>query len=260
MLGNSGKPVTLKTSRFMKFVKWVFRNIVLAKIGNLEPAKPRSRELAKNGNLELAKLRSHERADIWNLEPVKLRSRELAKTRSHEPAKSRNRESAKFGNLPELKFGSHGARRFPERGDSRISKKQSQRRRLKKSGFGVWTSGRLVNIWDVKDIHVHVHTRNILWVQGCFRNVKVSSSPSPYKRGREGTCKGIPNFWGLSSLWEILCLLLGHCCTGTCLLYFLSCSGIPSEFSDAPNICYQTDEWKPNMKKLRFGMGSPSSI
>jgi hypothetical protein len=37
-----------------------------------------------------------------------------------------------------------------------------------KSGFGVWTSGKLVNVWnqprksqDVKDIHVHVHTRNI---------------------------------------------------------------------------------------------------
>jgi hypothetical protein len=39
---------------------------------------------------------------------------------------------------------------------------------LQKSRFGVWTSGRLVNVWnqprksrDVKDIHVHVHTRNI---------------------------------------------------------------------------------------------------
>jgi hypothetical protein len=30
-----------------------------------------------------------------------------------------------------------------------------------KSGFGVWTSGRLVNVWDIKDIHVCVHTRNI---------------------------------------------------------------------------------------------------
>jgi hypothetical protein len=164
---------------------------------------------------------------------VKLRSRELARTRSHEPAKSWNQESSKFGNPPEGKFGSYGAWRFPERGDSRISKKQSQRRHLKKSGFGVWTSGRLVNIWDVKDIHVHVHTRNILWVRGCFRNVKVLLSP--YKIGREGTCKGIHNFWGLSSPWEILCLLLRHCCTWTCLLYFLSCSGIPYEFSDTPN-------------------------
>jgi hypothetical protein len=51
------------------------------------------------------------------------------------------RESVKFGNLLKIKFGSHSARRFPERGDSRTSKKQSQRRRLKKSGFGVWTSG-----------------------------------------------------------------------------------------------------------------------
>jgi hypothetical protein len=61
----------------------------------------------------------------------------------------------------------------------------------------VWTSGRLVNVWDVIDIHVHVHTMNILWARGCFRNVKVPSSP--YKRGREGTCKRINNFWGLSS-------------------------------------------------------------
>jgi hypothetical protein len=27
---------------------------------------------------------------------------------------------------------------------------------------------------------------------------------------------------------------LRHCCTWTCLLYFLSCSGIPYEFSDTP--------------------------
>jgi hypothetical protein len=30
-----------------------------------------------------------------------------------------------------------------------------------KSGFGVWTSGKLVNVWGVNDIHVCVHTRNI---------------------------------------------------------------------------------------------------
>jgi hypothetical protein len=182
----------------MKFVKWVFRNIEFAKIWNLEPAKLRSSERAEIWNLEPAMLRNRELAKIWNLEPAKLQSREFAKTRSHEPAKSRNRESAKYGNLLEVKFGSHGAQRFPERGDSRISKKQSQRRRLKKSEFGVWTSGRLVNMWDVKGIHVHVHTRNILWVRGCFRNVKVHSSP--YKRGREGTYKRTHNFWGLNSL------------------------------------------------------------
>jgi disease resistance protein RPM1 len=47
------------------------------------------------------------------------------------------RESVKFGNLLKDKFGGHGARRFPEQGNSRTSKKQSQRRRLKKSGFSV---------------------------------------------------------------------------------------------------------------------------
>jgi hypothetical protein len=66
-----------------------------------------------------------------------------------------------FGNLLKFEFGSRGVWRFPEWGDSRISRKPSQRRRLKKYGFGVWTSGRLVNVWDVKDIHVHVYTRNI---------------------------------------------------------------------------------------------------
>jgi hypothetical protein len=110
------------------------------------------------------------------------------------------RESVKFERMMEDKFGSHSAWGSSERGDSWTSKKQSQRCRLKKSGFSMWTSDRLVNIWDVKDIYVCVHTRNILWVQGYCWNVKVPSSP--YKRGREGTCKRIHNYWGLSSLWE----------------------------------------------------------
>jgi hypothetical protein len=118
------------------------------------------------------------------------------------------RESVKFGSMMEDKFGSHDTWRFPEWGDSRTSKKQSQSCCLKKSDFSVWTSGRFVNIWDVKDTCVCVHTRNIVWVQGYCRNVKVP--PSPYKRGCEGTCKRIHNFWGTSYLWEILCLLLLH--------------------------------------------------
>jgi hypothetical protein len=147
--------------------------------------------------------------------------------RSHEL-----RESAKFGNMLEDEFGNHGAWRFPEREHSRTSKKQSQSCRLKKSGFNVWTSGRLVNVWDVKDICVCVHTRNILWVQGYCRNVKVPSSP--YKRGREGMCKRIHNFGNLSSLQEILSLPPRRHCTWTCLLFSLTCLGILSGFSDTP--------------------------
>jgi hypothetical protein len=55
VLGNSGKPVTLETSKFMKFVKYVFRNKELAKIWNLELAKPKSRERAMIRSLEPAK-------------------------------------------------------------------------------------------------------------------------------------------------------------------------------------------------------------
>jgi hypothetical protein len=46
-----------------------------------------------------------------------------------------------------------------------------------------------------KDILVCVHIRNILRARGCYRHVKVPSSP--YKRGRKGTCKRIQTFLGL---------------------------------------------------------------
>jgi hypothetical protein len=82
----------------MKFVKWVCRN--------LEPAKPRSRELAKIWNLEPAKLGSRELAKIWNLEPAKLGSRELAKIWSLEPAKLGSRELAKIWSLEPAKLES----------------------------------------------------------------------------------------------------------------------------------------------------------
>jgi hypothetical protein len=71
--------------------------------------------------------------------------------------------------------------------------KQSQSCCPKKSGFRVWTSDRFVNMLDEKDNLVCVHTRNILWGQGCYRYVKVPSSP--YKMGRKGTCKRIQTFW-----------------------------------------------------------------
>jgi hypothetical protein len=65
----------------------------------------------------------------WGCEPLK--------TWSREPAKPRNRRSAKFGNLLKFEFGSHDVWRFPGWGDSRISGKPSQRRRLKSFGFDV---------------------------------------------------------------------------------------------------------------------------
>jgi hypothetical protein len=80
---------------------------------------------------------------------------------NHEPAKIRNLGPAKLWvQIPEI--------RESRRGSSEIRKKPSQRRYLEKSEFDVWTSGRLVNVWnqprksrDVKDIFVRVHTRYI---------------------------------------------------------------------------------------------------
>jgi hypothetical protein len=69
------------------------------------------------------------------------------------------------------------------------AEKQSQSCRPKKSGFWVWTGGRLVNLLDEKDILVCVHIRNTLWVRVRFRNVKVPSSP--YKRGARARVNGL---------------------------------------------------------------------
>jgi hypothetical protein len=150
VLGNSGKPVTLEMSRLMKFVMQVFRGKELTKIWSLELTKSRSRECAVDWSLEPSKSRSHESAMARNLEPAKPWSREFVKTQSHEPAKPRT------SGICEIR-GYDGGWGFLEREHSRSSKKQSQSCRLKKSGFNVWTSGRLVNIWDVKDICVCSH-------------------------------------------------------------------------------------------------------
>jgi hypothetical protein len=57
-----------------------------------------------------------------------------------------------------------------------------------------------------KDILLYVHTRNIPWARGCYRHVKVHSSP--YKRGREGTCKRIQTFLELVLLAERIAISL----------------------------------------------------
>jgi hypothetical protein len=166
----------------------------IVKIWNLEPAKPRSRESAKIWNLEHAKPWSRESAKTWNLEP--------AKHWCHEPEKIWNRNLRNS----EIYWGSNSEvmvrRLWREKAsmNKRFANQQEAKSKTlpQKFGFGVWTSGRLVNVWDVKDTHVCIHIRNILWIRGHFLNVKVPSSS--YKRGRECTCKGTHNFWGLGSI------------------------------------------------------------
>jgi hypothetical protein len=179
-----------------------FRGREFTIFGSLEPVKPRIRECAKFGNLDSVKK--------WGYKHAEARSLELSMARTS--------EDGRFGNLSRAKFGSHvrghartcgeakdnsGICRRPSSGVSReeiheSGEKQSQSCCPKKSGFRVWTSGRFVNMLDEKDILVCVQTRNILWARGCFRYVKVPTSP--YKRGPEGTCKRIQAFWNLCYL------------------------------------------------------------
>jgi hypothetical protein len=179
-----------------------FRGREFTIFGSLEPVKPRIRKCAKFGNLDSVKKWGHEHAEARNLEL----------------SMARTSEDSRFGNSSRTQIGSHARRhartdeeakadsgicRGPSSGITRHdihepAEKQSQSCRPKNSGFRVWTSGRFVNMLDEKDILVCVHTRNILWGWGCFRHVKVPSSP--YKRGRKGTCKRIQTFWNLCYL------------------------------------------------------------
>jgi hypothetical protein len=149
---------------------------------------------------------------------VKKGGHEHAEARNLELSMARTSENGRFGNLSRTKFRSQArghARTSREakassgncwRPSSQIShedihepgEKQSQSCCPKKSGFGVWTSGRFVNMLDEKDSPVCIHTRNILWGRGCYLYVKVPSSP--YKRGRKGTCKRMQTFWNLCYL------------------------------------------------------------
>jgi hypothetical protein len=101
--------------------------------------------------------------------------------------------NCRFGNLMKTLFGTQVRRH-----SRTLGKKQSQSCSPKKSGFRVWTSVRFVNMLGGKDDPVCVHTGNILRGWGCYRHVKVPSSP--YKRGRKGTCKRIQTFGNLCYL------------------------------------------------------------
>jgi hypothetical protein len=192
-----------------------FRGRELTILRSLEPEEPRIRECVKFGNLDAVKWWGCEHAEAWSLE--------LAMERTSGDGRFGNSDVGRgpFGNLSKIRFGSHtrwyartneeakvnsGICRRPSSGVAHEdihepAKKQSQSCCPKKSGFRVWTSGRFVNMLDEKDIFVCVHTRNIPWAWGCFWYVRVPSSP--YKRGREGTCKRI-------QIFENLCNLLGE--------------------------------------------------
>jgi hypothetical protein len=105
--------------------------------------------------LEVSELRTRDGSESWTYQALKSSNSwrlKVMNLRSHEL-----QESLTFENILENEFGNHGAWRLPEWEHSRTSKKQSQSSRLKKSRFNVWTSGRLVNVWDVKDICVCSH-------------------------------------------------------------------------------------------------------
>jgi hypothetical protein len=181
-----------------------FRIRELTIFGSLEPVKPRIRECAKFRNLDSVKEWGHEHAEA----------------RSLELSMARTSEDGRFGNLSRAKFGSHARGHARTSGEAKTNsgncwrpssgvsredihepgEKQSQSCCPKKSGFRVWTGGRFVNMLDEKDILVCIHNRNILRAWGCFRYVKVPSSP--YKRGREGTCKRDSDFLELVLLAE----------------------------------------------------------
>jgi hypothetical protein len=124
---------------------------------------------------------------------------------------------------------------------SKIKKKPSQRRYHKKSGINVWTSGRLVNVWnqprksrDAKDVYVHVHTRNIPWIWVYFRDVK-SPFVSLLKGGVRACVKGFTTFEASTGFWRLFVSLSRF----LWLVFFYSCVRGSSIFFRTPQ------QWRP---------------
>jgi hypothetical protein len=150
VLGNSGKPVTLETLSLMKFSKYVFQEQGIC-------------ESRKSGACGVSKSRMCRVRGSWLGEEAESWTRG-----SQEPQllMVRTSEICRFGNLMETLFGTqaqgHALTCWEARATSGICgrpssgisgedihesrEKQSQSCSHKKSGFRVWTSGRLVNV------------------------------------------------------------------------------------------------------------------
>jgi hypothetical protein len=165
--GNSGKPVTLETLSLTKFLRHVFQ-------------EQETHDFRKPETCEASDSRMREIRESWCGEEMGSRTCGIPEPRAgdganfggqpiHESVGDPVRESraktcmnirrseSRFGNLSRAWFGSHTWRH------SRTDGEASQSCCPKKSGFRVWTSDRIVNMLDEKDILVCVHTRNILW-------------------------------------------------------------------------------------------------
>jgi hypothetical protein len=150
VLGNSGKPVTLKTSGLTKFSKYVFQEQGI-------------RDYRKPGTCEVTNSRMCRIRESWFGEKAELRT---CGSSESQLLMARASEDCRFGNLMKTLFGTqargHARTCWEARATSGIcwrpssgisgegihepQKKQSQSCSPKKSGFSVWTSGRLVNM------------------------------------------------------------------------------------------------------------------
>jgi hypothetical protein len=178
MLGNSGKPATLETSSLTKFLRYVFQGqgkCNFQESWTYEASESRTCNFRESWAYEASESRTCDSRESWTCE--------TSGSWTCGSLESRTGEVTNFGGR-KIRESARSLFQKSRTGNSRTSEKQSQSCHPKKSGFEVWTSGRLVNIWYEKDILVCVHIRNILRARGCFRNVKVPSSP--YKRGAWG--------------------------------------------------------------------------
>jgi hypothetical protein len=149
-----------------------------------EALESRTRDFRESWTCEASESRTRDFRESWTCEASESRTRDFQESWTCKASKSWARGSQESRTSGATNFGgrkiresARGLFRKSRTGNSRTGRKQSQSCRPKKSGFGVWTSGRLANIWDVKGIRVCVHIWNIPWARGCFRNVEVPWSP-----------------------------------------------------------------------------------
>jgi hypothetical protein len=154
LLGNSGKPVTLETLSLTKFSKHVFQEQGI-------------RDSRKPGTCEVSNSRMCRVRESWFGEEEESRT---CGSPESQLSMARTLESDQFGNLLKTLIESqalgHAWTSWEARANSGIcwgpssgvscedihepGEKQSQSCSPKKSGFRVWTSGRIVNMLDKK--------------------------------------------------------------------------------------------------------------
>jgi hypothetical protein len=139
-----------------------------------EALKSRTCETLESWTCESLKSRTCKTLESWTCEALKSWTCETLESRTWEVLKSKVREDTESWTCETPESRIYEVRESTEvqireswrvkisMSERLVNQQEANSKMLpRKFGFDVWTSGRLINVWDVKDVHVCVHIGNI---------------------------------------------------------------------------------------------------